>query len=290
MDFTKMLVRELAKSHPSNHEQQKAYLTSIIKVCGMVQLHGSTYTLQIVTNRIEVVEKVRMLLRSLYGAEISTHTMADYKYCMDLHSGVEQILYNLHFFFSNNHAIVKGFPPYIIGGPKDIILSALKGAVLSSGILRPPVNIHSFELSATTMEAEIGIMGFARRLGVSSIIREYKDEEKIYVRDHQNIIKMLEILELPETQKSWSDLEVQLESLNRSESSAFLSSMIIRDAFEKIGDKIPPNIKAVALMRLNHQDSNLEEIGKMFTPPLTKDAVASRIKRLMTLYHKEVRD
>jgi hypothetical protein len=43
-------------------------------------------------------------------------------------------------------------------------------------------------------------------------------------------------------------------------------------------------------LRLQHKDASLEELGKMAEPPLTKDAVAGRIRRLLATADKHAED
>jgi DNA-binding transcriptional regulator WhiA len=43
-------------------------------------------------------------------------------------------------------------------------------------------------------------------------------------------------------------------------------------------------------LRLEHRQASLEELGALADPPLTKDAIAGRIRRLLALADKLARD
>ncbi|MNC91086.1 putative sporulation transcription regulator WhiA [compost metagenome] len=43
-------------------------------------------------------------------------------------------------------------------------------------------------------------------------------------------------------------------------------------------------------MRLAHRQASLEELGALADPPLTKDAIAGRIRRLLALADKRAKD
>ena len=43
-------------------------------------------------------------------------------------------------------------------------------------------------------------------------------------------------------------------------------------------------------MRLEHKDASLEELGQLADPPLTKDAVAGRIRRLLATADKRAEE
>jgi len=50
-----------------------------------------------------------------------------------------------------------------------------------------------------------------------------------------------------------------------------------------LGDQVPEHLAAVAAMRITHREVSLEALGQLMNPPMTKDAVAGRIRRLLAL-------
>ena len=51
--------------------------------------------------------------------------------------------------------------------------------------------------------------------------------------------------------------------------------------------QVAPALAAEAgRLRLEHKQASLEELGQLHTPPLTKDAVAGRIRRLLATADK----
>jgi hypothetical protein len=43
-------------------------------------------------------------------------------------------------------------------------------------------------------------------------------------------------------------------------------------------------------LRIEHRQASLEELGQLANPPLTKDAIAGRIRRLLAMADKRARD
>ena len=43
-------------------------------------------------------------------------------------------------------------------------------------------------------------------------------------------------------------------------------------------------------LRIEHRQASLEELGQLASPPLTKDAIAGRIRRLLAMADKRARD
>jgi DNA-binding transcriptional regulator WhiA len=50
------------------------------------------------------------------------------------------------------------------------------------------------------------------------------------------------------------------------------------------------HLTSAGRLRLEHRQASLEELGGLADPPLTKDAIAGRIRRLLALADKRARD
>ncbi|HPZ50971.1 MAG TPA: DNA-binding protein WhiA, partial [Propionibacteriaceae bacterium] len=52
----------------------------------------------------------------------------------------------------------------------------------------------------------------------------------------------------------------------------------------------PDHLKEAGALRLQHKQASLEELGQLASPPMTKDAVAGRIRRLLAMADKKAAD
>ena len=59
---------------------------------------------------------------------------------------------------------------------------------------------------------------------------------------------------------------------------------------EILGEEIPDHLKEAGVLRLEHKQASLEELGQLAAPPMTKDAVAGRIRRLLAMADKRAED
>jgi DNA-binding transcriptional regulator WhiA len=55
---------------------------------------------------------------------------------------------------------------------------------------------------------------------------------------------------------------------------------------EILGDDVPEHLRAAGVLRVENKQASLEELGQLHDPPLTKDAVAGRIRRLLATADK----
>ncbi|MEU1022254.1 DNA-binding protein WhiA, partial [Streptomyces sp. NPDC005904] len=59
---------------------------------------------------------------------------------------------------------------------------------------------------------------------------------------------------------------------------------------EILGEEVPEHLAAAGRLRMEHKQASLEELGALADPPLTKDAVAGRIRRLLAMADKRAQD
>jgi DNA-binding protein WhiA len=62
--------------------------------------------------------------------------------------------------------------------------------------------------------------------------------------------------------------------------------MRIERAFEILGDKVPEHLREAGKVRLQHREVSLEELTGYFSETITKDALAGRLRRLMSTADK----
>jgi DNA-binding protein WhiA len=79
-------------------------------------------------------------------------------------------------------------------------------------------------------------------------------------------------------------------NLRRSARAAVAAGARVQRALEILGDDIPEHLREAGRLRLDHKQASLEELGALANPPMTKDAVAGRIRRLLALADKRAAD
>jgi len=125
----------------------------------------------------------------------------------------------------------------------------------------------------------------------------------VTIRDGDAISAMLTRMGAHESVLAWEDRRLRREvrasanrlanfddaNLRRSARAAVTASARVERALEILGDSVPDHLRAAGRLRLEHRNASLEELGKVHEPPLTKDAIAGRIRRLLALADKTAR-
>src|SRR5215468_2419842 len=145
----------------------------------------------------------------------------------------------------------------------------------------------------------------ARRIGVSAKQREVRGVDRVVVKDGDAIAALLTRIGAHASVLSWEERRVRREvratanrlanfddaNLRRSARAAVAASARVTRALEILDDgEVPDHLTSAGRLRLAHRQASLEELGAMADPPLTKDAIAGRIRRLLALADKRARD
>jgi DNA-binding protein WhiA len=139
---------------------------------------------------------------------------------------------------------------------------------------------------------------------VTAKAREVRGADRVVVRDGDAIGSLLTRLGAHDSVLAWEERRMRREvratanrlanfddaNLRRSARAAVAASARVRRALELLADDIPEHLLAAGKLRLEHTQASLEELGQLADPPMTKDAVAGRIRRLLHMADKRAAD
>jgi DNA-binding protein WhiA len=199
---------------------------------------------------------------------------------------------------------VRGLPPQVVSGGLCDAEAAWRGAFLAHGSLTEPGRSSALEVTCPGPEAALALVGAARRLGVTAKAREVRGADRVVVRDGDAIGSLLTRLGAHDSVLAWEERRMRREvratanrlanfddaNLRRSARAAVAASARVRRALELLADDIPEHLLAAGKLRLEHTQASLEELGQLADPPMTKDAVAGRIRRLLHMADKRAAD
>ena len=75
-------------------------------------------------------------------------------------------------------------------------------------------------------------------------------------------------------------------NLRKSRKAALSEAAHALHALSVLGDAAPPHLVEAGLLRAANADVSLDALGALMSPPLTKDAIAGRLRRLSELAAK----
>lgn len=195
---------------------------------------------------------------------------------------------------------VRGLPPQIVSAAKCDAESAWRGAFLAHGSLTEPGRSSALEITAPGPEAALALVGSARRLGITAKAREVRGIDRVVVRDGDAIGALLTLMGAHDSFFAWEERRMRREvratanrlanfddaNLRRSARAAVAASARVQRAIEILGAEIPDHLLEAGRLRIEHGQASLEELGSLAVPPMTKDAIAGRIRRLLAMADK----
>ena len=181
--------------------------------------------------------------------------------------------------------------------------AAWRGAFLAHGSLTEPGRSSALEVSCPGPEAALALVGAARRLGVSAKAREVRGADRVVVRDGDAIGALLTRMGAQDTRLIWEERRMRREvratanrlanfddaNLRRSARAAVAAAARVERALEILGDTVPDHLASAGKLRVEHRQASLEELGRLADPPMTKDAVAGRIRRLLSMADRKAK-
>ena len=199
---------------------------------------------------------------------------------------------------------VRGLPPQVVSGAPCDAEAAWRGAFLAHGSLTEPGRSSALEITCPGPEAALALVGAARRLGISAKAREVRGIDRVVVRDGDAIGALLTRLGAHDSVLAWEERRMRREvratanrlanfddaNMRRSARAAVAAGARVQRALEILGEDIPDHLRVAGELRLAHKQASLEELGGLADPPMTKDAVAGRIRRLLAMADKRAAD
>ena len=191
---------------------------------------------------------------------------------------------------------IRGLPPTVVNGGVCDAEAAWRGAFLAHGSLTEPGRSGALEITCPGQEAALALVGAARRLGIAAKSREIRGVDRVVIRDGDAIAAMLTRMGAHSSVLVWEERRMRREvratanrlanfddaNLRRSARAAVAAGARVSRALEILGDDVPDHLAQAGRLRLEHRQASLEELGALADPPLTKDAVAGRIRRLLS--------
>jgi len=188
---------------------------------------------------------------------------------------------------------VRGLAPAVItGGTCDA--AVWRGAFMASGSLTGSGGSLALHVDCPGPEAALALVGAARRLGVLATSTRVRDADRVVVRGSGAVRVLLNQLgasqralacqqQQPRRVRGSNDQPAMFDESNQRRSAAASAATVTRvlAALALLHGKDSEQLLVVGRLRLEHPQASLEQLGALADPPMTKDAVAGRLRRLL---------
>lgn len=305
MALTADVKDELAKVDVGKTTVRAAELATILRFAGGLHLISGRIAVESELDSAQVARRVRKDLADLYGVrgDVAVISASGVRrtntYVVRVIEGGETLARQTGLLDARRRPI-RGLPNRLTTGTAEDLSAIWRGAFLARGTLTDPGRSAALEVTCPGNETAMALVGAAGRLRVPAKAREVRGVHRVVIRDGEAIGDMLEHMGATETRQNWEDLRQRREvratanrlvnfddaNLRRSAQAAVAACARVERALEILGEGIPGHLSYAGQLRLAHRDASLDELGHFADPPMTKDAVAGRIRRLLAMADK----
>jgi len=305
MAMTAAVKDELSRVEITKACCRKAEVSTILRFAGGLHIVSGHIVIEADLDTGAAARRLRKDIFDIYGHESdvtivqSAGLRKGTRYLVRVVEGGEQLARQTGIVDGSGRP-VRGLPPAIVSGGLCDCESAWRGAFLAHGSLTEPGRSSSLEITCPGPEAALALVGAARRLGIAAKSREVRGVDRVVIRDGDAIGAMLTRLGAHQSVLAWEERRMRREvratanrlanfddaNLRRSARAAVAAGARVQRAMEILGDDVPDHLVVAGRLRLEHQQASLEELGALADPPMTKDAIAGRIRRLLALADK----
>lgn len=309
MSLTAAVKDELARVRVDRVSSRKAEVSSTLRFAGGLHIISGRIVIEAELDSAAAARRLRVAIAEVYGHASEIIVVSGgalrkgNRYVVRVVRDGEALARQTGLLDSRGRP-VRGLPPQVVSASVNDTVAAWRGAFLAHGSLTEPGRSAALEVTCPGPEAALALVGAARRLGLSAKAREVRGVDRVVVRDGDAIAALLTRMGAHDAVLAWEERRLRREvrgtanrlanfddaNLRRSARAAVAAGARVERALEILGDDVPDHLREAGFLRLAHKQASLEELGQLAVPPMTKDAVAGRIRRLLAMADKVAQD
>lgn len=305
MALTASVKEELAQFEESRSSVRKAEVATILRFTNGLHLVQGRIVVEAELDSESVAERLRFNIADLYGHDALILLVSGGglrrggRFVVRVDQGGEALARQTGLLDGRGRP-VRGLPPAVVNGSVADAEAVMRGAFLAHGSLTEPGRSSALEFTCPGPEAALALVGAARRMDIMAKAREVRGVDRVVIRDSETISLLLSRMGAPHMLTQWKEQKTHREvrananrlanfddaNLRRSAQAPVAAGARVERALEILGDQAPEHLRYAGELRVSHRQASLDELGRLADPPMTKDAIAGRIRRLIALADK----
>ncbi len=299
MSFSEDVRRELVARPPAKSCCELAFLSGLIRHSGSLQVRGGGELAVVAELSDPAAARLAFTLLRDRGGDCEILSFREHRFARRNRvllriagAGSLQLLHEAGVLSSALAPLAE--PPERILRRSCCRRAYLRGAFVACGSVSPPRRPAHLELRTDDRDGAEALAAAAAREGVPMRSAERRGHAVAYIKSRDGVRDLLALIGAHDAVLSFEEAEVisaTREAANRLTNCDRANLGRASDAAhrqrEAIGllelDDLDPELRRVAELRLAYPDSSMAELGQRAEPPMTKSAVARRMKTLISL-------
>lgn len=304
MSFTAEVKEELARIEVAKPCCARAELSALMRVEGSLHFTGgASMRVEIVTETAPVARKIIKLLRRTFDLDTELtvrrsvlHRSNNYLITVVSQPRLDEALVALGI-IDESFAPIYSVPAWLVE-KNCCAVAYLRGTFLGGGFVADPRGDFHFELKAASDAVAQDLVSLMGRFGMDGRIAKRRGTHTVYLKGAEPIVDFLALVGAHSALLRTEDVRilkemrndvnrlVNAETANLQKTAVAAAEQVaaVRVIQRSRGlDALSPALREIALLRLEHPEASLRELGELADPPLSKSAVYHRIRRLQEL-------
>ena len=304
MSFSGKVKEELSQQLPTARHCQIAELAAILSFCGSVIIDSrERFSIKIHTENIAVARKCFTLIEKTFNIETENAIRRNqargstiYSVAVKRHTDAVRILQAVKLLDREGEVFEE------MSVVKNIVVQQmccrrafLRGAFLAAGSMSDPEKSYHFEIVCASEARAVQLQTMMDSFGVDAKIVLRKKTYVVYLKEGSQIVDMLNVMEahvalmdlenvriLKEMRNSVNRIvNCETANIHKTVSAAVKQLEDIKYIQDTIGlDVLTDGLKEMALVRLEHPEATLKELGQLLSSPVGKSGVNHRLRKL----------
>ena len=307
MSFTTDVKEELTRVAPTCTHCDKALLSALVRIEGTLFLLGSgQFRLEVSTDLPSVARLIVRLLHGIYDLQTELimrrsvlHKTPNYLIEVPAQANLEEALRDLGVLGTG------GFTPGIathLVQKRCCAAAYLRGAFLGSGFIANPRGDFHFEMAVESEAMAKALIDIMEERGINAKIMQRRSSFIVYLKSGTAISEFLALVGAHQCALAMENERViksvrndvnrrvnaELANQQKSTDASVGQIMAIHAVVDRLGiDALPAALQEIIRLRVAHPDASLKELGEFANPPLSKSAVAHRMRRIEALARED---
>lgn len=294
---TRELRRELDGVRDDRPAVRHATVATLLRLSGDVVADGARTLVRAELDEPETALRLRRELVELYGRSSASDavsvTSRPVRYVVRV-TAAGSDLARATGLVDRRGVSIRGLPPAVVAGGPSVAAGVWRGALLARGkVVRPSGRVR-LHVGCPGPAVALALVGAARTLGALADAQETAAGHRVAVRDPDSIDAVLRATGAPgvadlvqrrmDAERVPLGASPSLETVNarRAAEAAETTTARARWALGVLGESAPDHLREAGRLRVEHASLSLAQLGRLAEPPLSKDAVAGRLRRLVT--------
>jgi len=301
MSFSSTAKNELCRMGPAKPCCQTAELSALLHMTLSVSISGGKYTLRMDTESAAVARRAFTLIKNLFSihAQIEmrqNHLKRNHIYSLVIQDHEEALAVLKKTQLINKDNIFKS------AGFRDALVSRrccktafLRGAFLGGGSLANPEKMYHLEFVSSTEDFAEELLKILNAFKLNAKITQRKSQYVVYLKEGDKISQFLSLIGAHASMLDFENIRVMKEmrnNVNRTVNCETANlSKTVNAALRQIEsivyiknhlgfDKLNPQLREIAELRINNPEASLEELKEQLSEPVGKSGVNHRLRKL----------